>query len=68
MRQRLWILLLAAFLLIGCRGAEAGENEDAMLEDELIRIDEENKAKDLVEQDFEHRDHVNINITGITKL
>ena len=29
---------------------------------------EDDKAKNLVEQDLEHRDHVNVNITGITKL
>ena len=29
---------------------------------------EEDKAKKLVEQDLDHRDHVNVNVTGITKL
>ena len=36
--------------------------------EQFISDFEEDKAKELVEQNFEHRDHVNINITGITKL
>ena len=36
--------------------------------EQFISDFEEDKAKKLVEQDFEHRDHVNISITGITKL
>ena len=36
--------------------------------EQFINDFEEGKAKELVEQDLEHRDHVNINITGITKL
>ena len=36
--------------------------------EQFISDFEEDKAKKLVEQDLEHRDHVNINITGITKL
>ena len=36
--------------------------------EQFINDFEEDKAKILVEQDFEHRDNVNISITGITKL
>ena len=36
--------------------------------EQLISDFEEDKAKKLVEQDFEHRDHVNVSITSITKL
>lgn len=36
--------------------------------EQFINDFEEDKAKKLVEQDLEHRDHVNVNVTGITKL
>ena len=36
--------------------------------EQFINDFEEDKAKKLVEQDLDHRDHVNVNVTGITKL
>ena len=36
--------------------------------EQFINDFEEDKAKELVEQDLDHRDHVNVNVTGITKL
>ena len=36
--------------------------------EQLINDFEEDKAKKLVEQDLDHRDYANVNVTGITKL
>lgn len=36
--------------------------------EQFINDFEEDKAKKLVEQDLDHRDYVNVSITGITKL
>lgn len=36
--------------------------------EQFINDFEEDKAKNLVEQDLDHRDHVNVNVIGITKL
>lgn len=36
--------------------------------EQFISDFEEDKAKNLVEQDLDHRDYVNVNVTGITKL
>lgn len=36
--------------------------------EQFINDFEEDKAKKLVEQDLDHRDHANVNVIGITKL
>lgn len=36
--------------------------------EQFINDFEEDKAKELVEQDLDHRDHVHVSVTGITKL